>query len=413
MTATNFPTAVPAAHPRTRWVVLLSLFLIRVAMGFQFQSIASVAPNLEANFGISNAMLGTLVGLYLLPGIVLAIPGGLLAKRFGDKTMLLAGTGLMTLGGLLGGVADSLILVTLGRGLAGMGVVLLFIVMPKAVGEWFPGPKLPFAIAIYLNGWPVGIGIALLTQPALAIAASWHWVSYAAALGCAAAVVTALLLFRSAPRDPPDDAGAHVPGAALSKLTLWEIALMTVGGILWSFSNASHAIVLSFGPSYVQSHGHAPLAAGAIVSINLWVGIISVPLGGWIASKIGRPNLMIVASSALAGLAILMMVADPGHFELWFAAMGAFIFLCAGVIVALPLEVLSVRNRATGLGVFYTLWYSGMGGLPAIAGWIKDITGDDPAAPILFAATLVTSIVAMLALFRWMQSARARGEKTR
>jgi len=45
-------------------------------MAVQFQSVAAVAPILSTDFGVSLAYIGILVGLYSVPGIVLALPGG-------------------------------------------------------------------------------------------------------------------------------------------------------------------------------------------------------------------------------------------------------------------------------------------------------------------------------------------------
>ena len=84
---------------QNRWVVLALVVVARTAMGFQFQSVAAVGPFLVADLGLSYAELGTLIGLYLLPGVVLALPGGLLGARFGDRAVVLAALGLMTLGG--------------------------------------------------------------------------------------------------------------------------------------------------------------------------------------------------------------------------------------------------------------------------------------------------------------------------
>ena len=50
-----------------RWLILAALTLARTAMGFQFQSVPAVAPKLTSELGMSYAVLGTLVGLYLLP----------------------------------------------------------------------------------------------------------------------------------------------------------------------------------------------------------------------------------------------------------------------------------------------------------------------------------------------------------
>jgi len=74
-----------------RWRALWVLSTARVAMGFQFQAIGSTGPLLREQFGLSLADIGWLVGIYLLPGVVLALPGGLLSARFGDRRIAMAG----------------------------------------------------------------------------------------------------------------------------------------------------------------------------------------------------------------------------------------------------------------------------------------------------------------------------------
>jgi hypothetical protein len=60
---------------QSHWIALAMLTTARVAMGFQFQSAASASPGLIGQFGLSQADLGALIGLYFLPGVVLALPG--------------------------------------------------------------------------------------------------------------------------------------------------------------------------------------------------------------------------------------------------------------------------------------------------------------------------------------------------
>jgi MFS family permease len=85
---------------RNRWGILALLFAIRATMAFQFQSVAAVAPLLNSEFGIGLADIGVLIGLYFAPGIVLALAGGAVGQKFGDKTTVLAGLALMLAGGL-------------------------------------------------------------------------------------------------------------------------------------------------------------------------------------------------------------------------------------------------------------------------------------------------------------------------
>src|SRR6202163_2340435 len=85
---------------RNRWFVLAVLFVVRLTMAFQFQSVAAVAPLLGREFGVGLADIGILIGLYFAPGIALALPVGAIGRRLGDKTTVLAALLLMLAGGL-------------------------------------------------------------------------------------------------------------------------------------------------------------------------------------------------------------------------------------------------------------------------------------------------------------------------
>ena len=74
----------------------------------------------------------------------------------------------------------------------------------------------------------------------------------------------------------------------------------------------------------------------------------------------------------------------------------------AGIIVALPVEVLHPENRAPGMGLFHTCYYIELPILTALAGLSRDLTGD-PAAPLLFAGVMNLLTLPVLALFRTLQ----------
>lgn len=58
----------PAPFLAQRWQILLVLYLARSSMAYQFQTIGSVGPFLIDGFSIDFTWLGTLIGLYMLPG---------------------------------------------------------------------------------------------------------------------------------------------------------------------------------------------------------------------------------------------------------------------------------------------------------------------------------------------------------
>src|ERR1700745_2386522 len=85
---------------RNRWTILAILFTVRLTIAFQFQCVAAVAPLLGKQFGVGIAEIGFLIGLYWTPGIALALPGGAIGHRFGDKATVLGALALMLICGL-------------------------------------------------------------------------------------------------------------------------------------------------------------------------------------------------------------------------------------------------------------------------------------------------------------------------
>jgi len=76
--------------------------------------------------------------------------------------------------------------------------------------------------------------------------------------------------------------------------------------------------------------------------------------------------------------------------------------------MALPVQVLRKENRAVGMGVYFTIYYAGMGVFPVIAGYTRDLTGN-PVAPLILAAVVILLAVVALVWFRLNQSRQALG----
>ena len=75
----------------------------------------------------------------------------------------------------------------------------------------------------------------------------------------------------------------------------------------------------------------------------------------------------------------------------------------AGIIMALPTEVLHPENRAAGMGLFFSCFYGGMMALTSLAGFSRDLM-QNAAAPILFGAMLLIIAIIILAIFRTFQA---------
>ena len=372
---------------RDRWIMLAVLTTARLSMGFQFQSVGSASPFLVADLGIDYASVGFLIGLYLLPGVALALPGGFIGKRFGDKRVAVAGLLLMFIGGILVGASDSYGMVSTGRFISGVGAVLLNVLLTKMTTDWFADREIVLAIAILLNAWPIGIGIALVTLGPLGEASSWSAVFYATA----ALAVVGLLLVAVLYRSPDAKEVAGSGGVKVFSLSSGEFGLVSLAGVVWALYNVGYAIMLGFAPSFLISRGESVAEAGFTISLSTWL----------LAQKWGRTNTIMLCGITVfgAGLALLPLVPSP----LWvIIIMGIFGGAPAGAIVSLPAEILKPENRGPGLGLFITWYYGAMAVLLPVAGWLQDISGD-AGAPLYFGGFVMVAGLPFLGLLRGLQ----------
>ena len=60
-----------------RWRILILLFLARIGLGFQFQTVASVGDSLVIAFGLDYVGIGLLIALFMASGLVLAFRRGI------------------------------------------------------------------------------------------------------------------------------------------------------------------------------------------------------------------------------------------------------------------------------------------------------------------------------------------------
>ena len=377
---------------RNRWLMLAVLFLARTTMALQFQTVASTGPFLIDALAIDFASLGLLIGLYMLPGVVIALPGGMLGQRFGAKRVVLTGLALMTIGGVLMGLSTSFALSVLGRLVSGTGAVLLTVLIAKMVADWFAGGEVVVAMSIVIVSWSLGIAAALVAYAPLAQAHGWSTIMY---LGAAAAFV-AFVLVALIYRDPPGIPAAATAGFRL-ELTRREWILVLIAGAVWGFFNVAYIVIVSFVPDLFTARGYSLSQASLIVSMIGWVLIPAIPLVGLLVERVGRPHLFMLGGCAVATAAAIALpfVATP---LTAFAILGSAVAVPAGLIMALPAQVLRPQTRAGGMGVFFTFYYLAMATLPGVAGLMRDLSGS-AAAPALFAAAMMLLCLIGLMLF--------------
>jgi MFS family permease len=384
--------------------MLLVIFFTRTSLGFQFQSIAALTPFLVSAFDLSWAQVGLLMGLFMLPGVVFALPGGLLGQRFGSLRVVIAGLILLIVGGMLVSYAGGFVSAALGRTLAGIGGVLVNIMLARMVAEWFRGRELQTAMGLMLAAWPFGMALALMMLGPLALLASWRAAEYATVVAAGLALGVMALIYQ----DPP---GASSGEAARPRLNVparvWALAVSA--GIGWALLNAGIIVVASFAPSFLMARGASVSEAGLITGAALWISIVSVPLGGLVADRTRQPRVLIVAGCLAAAVSMVCIARAPLP-TLWMMVTAILLGLPPSIMMALLPRAVGAEHLATALGVFYGLFYLGMAVSQSLAGLLRDLTGD-PGMPLLFAAALMVLTVPAVALF-WRIEGRPGADDT-
>jgi predicted MFS family arabinose efflux permease len=375
-----------------RWVVLAVLFAVRTMMAIQFQTIGSLGPDLINDLEVEYALLGTLIGLYMLAGVVIALPGGMLIQRFDSQYIALIGLTLMAGGGAIIGIASSFPAIACGRLISGAGAALLNVSLTKMVADWFARREIVTAMSTLITSWPLGIALASLIAVPLSENYGWRVVADVTAVGCFIGTIVIGFMYRH----PPERSPSEISKFDIN-LTRHEWQLVSLAGLIWATFNVSYVVLVSFAPGLFVMRGYSPLEATWLVSLVGWALIASIPLSGLLAERYGQPNtLMIAGFTVVAAATIMLPFTDAPVAVLIIIALA--IGLPAGPIMALPAQSLREESRAAGIGVFYTWYYSGMAVLPAIAGFARDLTCT-PAAPILFTAAMMGVALACLVGF--------------
>lgn len=373
-----------------RWIILAVLFSARAAIGFQFQSIGSAANLLMADLGVGYSEIGMLLGAYMLPGIIVSYPAGMLGSRGREKMLGLAGLALMALSGLALAYCGDITSALAARILGGVGGAIVGLVATKMVADWFESNEMVLAMSVLQTSWPFGAMIALPIQTWIGHSLGWHAVMLSGAV-CSVAVLCA---FATIPR-AAQPIQAMVAGRG--RLPRAALAPVVISGAIWGAMNLAGVLFFSYAPLVMVAQGASPTIAASLTSLSIWFIIVAIPAGGYLVQRADRPITAIIACSLFAAAVLMLFVADF-HPTIACLMFGAAIGPMSGAILSLPTRVLEPEDRSIGFGLFYTCFYALMAVGPTAAGRLQDAFGS-PSAALVASAGLLASMVPLVALF--------------
>lgn len=372
------------------WVILAAMALARISFGYQFQSVATLGPDLVPLFQLSYTAFGSLIGAYMVMGVVVALPLGLLGRRFGDRPVLASGLALMIVGAAFDATAVGPSGIALGRTIGGVGAVAMIVLQSKIIADFFTGERFMIGISVSACAFPVGLGLAQIVLPPLSHGFGWQ----AALLTEAIPPALALILFLGSYR-PPHDVAARPRGFAWPSRQ--ECLLVVIAGSIWTAFTAGYSGYTSYVPTMLSGRGESPDMIGLVLIIATWGNVPATLFGGGLAARYGGLRIFLIGNLALvvgmAGTAL------TGGAVYWAVLVGVVGSVHPGVIMAVGTLSARAENRAVAMGLFYTVYYLGGTLGPTLCGLSADGLGD-PAGGVLAAAAISAIPLPMYLLHR-------------
>jgi predicted MFS family arabinose efflux permease len=378
---------------------LIAMFTLQLSnLGF-----SPLLPSIQQEFGMSYTQLGLFAGLYGLLAMLLSVPAGVSARRFGEKRVLGIGLLGVAAGSVLLGEARSFESALAFRGLTIFGYRFAFVSVLIAVALTAP-PS--------LRGRTMGVlgatsALASVVGAPLggALVGEFGW--RLAILGYAAMAVLGAAVFWLFYRPTSEDAksvGPPVHGAASRSAFLspvvWMLALVVGLGGFGQFT------VTYFVPSVVKAlYGLDATAAGVIISTGYLTAIV-VNLGvGLLADRFNKLVvlgvvfiLLAVASASLAVESLLIFrVATATVIGLGFTAANQ-LYGLAGAVMPRHEAGHAMGVVSLGAGLF---GYFG----PQMLGILRDRTGSFAAGFYMVAVCDVITLTLIAVLYRMTRGA--------
>jgi len=366
-------------------VMYLILFVDRV-------NIATAAPLIKLDLGLSNTQLGLVFSAFAIPYAVFQLLGSWIGDKFGPRLILSVCCAIVGVSTILTGAAGGFLSLIAARLALGLGEGAAFSTATRAMSTWTPSGKWGFAQGITHSF--AHIGNALTPPLMIALFALITWRGSFVVMGSASLVwlVVWAWYFRDDPRKHPAVTVADlaalpiraigrrpsVPWLRLARRILPVTAVdFCYGWTLWLF--------MSWIPTFFLENYHLNLKSSALFTAGvLFSGVVGDTVGGVLSDRLLRKtgSLVIARRSVIVGGflgAFVFMLPVVLIHDLKIAAVClSLAFFCAELIVApiwsVPMDI-APRYAGTASGMMNTGF--AVAGLisPSSFGYLVDLTG--------------------------------------
>jgi predicted MFS family arabinose efflux permease len=207
-------------------------FALAYFLSYLFRVVnAVIAPNLAADLRVGPADLGLLTSVYFVSFAAFQLPLGVLLDRFGPRRIAAGLLVFAAAGAFAFGVAASLVGLSIGRALIGLGVSAGYMAAIKAYTLWFPAHRWPRINGLHLAAGGCGALSATLPVEFALGYTDWRGVFILLSLLSAAA---AAFIFWGVPEKAPTGSAIRLRdqlkgiGQVFANSVFWRVTPLTV-----------------------------------------------------------------------------------------------------------------------------------------------------------------------------------------
>jgi predicted MFS family arabinose efflux permease len=387
-----------AATRVSPWLVLAAAFFVSVVAVMAQFAVPPLMPVLMDAFRIDISRASSLMSVFSITGLLLALPAGLVLGRFGALVTGLVAAGSVVVGSVIAATAPDFGVLLAGRAVQGIGTGLIGVVAPAVVAAAFPPERRGAPMGVWAMWVPVGALLMYVAGPSLALAGGWQMVWWVTA-GLAAAALAAWVLVlgaaglqggpggeAAAPRSSTGAGTAGLqggPGPGASSATrgaLADLRLGLSGRDIWLlvvmfalFATASGAANTFIATFLTEERGYDVAGAAAVSGLAMAGMAVGSVLSGFASDRLGSRRLVYCAALLISAPMLVLP------------------YVLGGPAIAVSLFVFGVFMGAVPAAIFASVPevvpHPGLAGA-GMAGIMLGQNAGFVLGPVLFAALL-------------------------
>jgi|WetSurSiteA1Bulk_404760.scaffolds.fasta_scaffold26184_1 predicted MFS family arabinose efflux permease len=394
-----------AGESNRSWMIPFFATILAM-MALQMSNLGSspLLKEIQKEFRMSDSLYGTFTGMYGLSALLLSVPGGMLAKRFGERRVLSISLLFVALGLVVLSQVWSTPMIFAGRAVYLLGYRPAFVCVMTAIA--LTAPLSLRSRSMGMVGAITALGTAIGAPFGSAIGEDFGWRNGILAFGGIVLLGAFIFYFaynirpkREVPRvDPkPEKKESEAPsvvtktGSIFRNPVIWALAVLEgIVGVGYFASNW-------FIPGAVEmAFGGKTMTAAYILSTGFVVAICANLFFGYLMDRFNKWNVMGVMMVILIPASLCMNTTSLPLF--WISTS---IVLSVGLSAAqqcfsLAAELVPAREMGSVMGMVSLgpgiFGYVG----PQMLGWLRDWTGNFTAGWYFLALVAVVSLALII-----------------